>query len=36
LRAGDWRILFRPADEAVLVARIIHLSELQQAVRTLE
>ena len=36
LRVGDWRILFRPADEAVLVARIIHRSELQQAVRTLE
>jgi mRNA-degrading endonuclease RelE of RelBE toxin-antitoxin system len=36
LRVGDWRILFRPADAAVLVARIIHRSELQQAVRTLE
>ena len=36
LRVGDWRILFRTADEAVLVARIIHRSELQQAVRTLE
>ena len=36
LRVGDWRILFRPADEVVLVARIIHRSELQQAVRTLE
>jgi mRNA-degrading endonuclease RelE of RelBE toxin-antitoxin system len=36
LRVGDWRVLFRPADAAVLVARIIHRSELQQAVRTLE
>ena len=36
LRVGDWRILFRTADEAVLVARIIHRTELQQAVRTLE
>ena len=36
LRVGDWRILFRPADEVVLVARIIHRSELQQAVSTLE
>jgi mRNA-degrading endonuclease RelE of RelBE toxin-antitoxin system len=36
LRVGDWRILFRLADEVVLVARIIHRSELQHAVRTLE
>ena len=36
LRVGDWRILFRPADATLLVARIIHRSELQQAVRTLE
>ena len=36
LRVGDWRILFRTADEAVLVARIIHRTELQQALRTLE
>jgi mRNA-degrading endonuclease RelE of RelBE toxin-antitoxin system len=36
LRVGDWRILFRPVDEAVLVARIIHRSALQQAVRTLQ
>ena len=36
LRVGDWRVLFRLADAAVLVARIIHRSELQQAVRTLE
>ena len=36
LRVGDWRVLFRQADAAVLVARIIHRSELQQAVRTLE
>jgi len=36
LRVGDWRIVFRPAEEALLVARIIHRSELQQAVRTLE
>ena len=36
LRVGDWRILFRSTDEAVLVARIIHRSELQQAIHTLE
>ena len=36
LRVGDWRILFRPVDEQLLVARIIHRSELQQAIRTLE
>ena len=36
LRVGDWRVLLRLADAAVLVARIIHRSELQQAVRTLE
>ena len=36
LRVGEWRVLFRQADAAVLVARIIHRSELQQAVRTLE
>ena len=36
LRVGDWRILFRSTDDAILVARIIHRSELQQAVRTLE
>ena len=36
LRVGDWRILFRQADATLLVARIIHRSELQQAVRTLE
>jgi hypothetical protein len=36
LRIGDWRILFRPAGDQILVARIIHRSELQQAIRTLE
>ena len=36
LRIGDWRILYRPADDQILVARIIHRSELQQAIRTLE
>jgi mRNA-degrading endonuclease RelE of RelBE toxin-antitoxin system len=36
VRVGDWRILFRPAGSAMLVARIIHRSELQQAVSTLE
>ena len=36
LRIGDWRILYRPADEGILVARIIHRAELEQAIRTLE
>lgn len=36
LRVRDWRILFRPAGDQILVARIIHRSELQQAIRTLE
>ena len=36
LRIGDWRILFRPAGDEILVARIIHRGELQQAIRTLE
>ena len=36
LRTGDWRILFRPAGDRILVARIIHRSELLQAIRTLE
>ena len=36
LRIGDWRILYRPAGDQILVARIIHRSELQQAIRTLE
>jgi mRNA-degrading endonuclease RelE of RelBE toxin-antitoxin system len=36
LRVGDWRILFRPADEQIRVARITHRSELQQATRTLK
>jgi mRNA-degrading endonuclease RelE of RelBE toxin-antitoxin system len=35
LRVGDWRILYRPADDRLLVARIVHRSELQQAIRTL-
>jgi mRNA-degrading endonuclease RelE of RelBE toxin-antitoxin system len=36
LRIGDWRILYRPADDQILVARIVHRSELQRAIRTLE
>lgn len=36
LRIGDWRILYRPAGDQILVARIVHRSELQQAIRTLE
>jgi mRNA-degrading endonuclease RelE of RelBE toxin-antitoxin system len=36
LRIGDWRILYRPADDQILVARTIYRSELQQAIRTLE
>jgi mRNA-degrading endonuclease RelE of RelBE toxin-antitoxin system len=36
LRVGDWRVLYRPAGDQILVARIIHRSELQQAIRTLE
>ena len=36
LRIGDWRVLYRPADDQILVARIIHRSDLQQAIRTLE
>jgi len=36
LRIGDWRILYRPAGGEILVGRIIHRSELQQAIRTLE
>jgi len=36
LRVGDWRILYRPAGDEILVARIIHRSDLQQAIRTLE
>ena len=36
LRIGDWRILYRPAGDQILVARIIHRSELRQAIRTLE
>ena len=36
LRVGDWRILYRPAGDQILVARIIHRSELQQAIRALE
>ena len=36
LRIGDWRILYRPAGDQILVARIIHRRELQQAIRTLE
>lgn len=36
LRIGDWRILYRPAGDQILVARVIHRSELQQAIRTLE
>lgn len=36
LRIGDWRILYRPAGDQILIARIIHRSELQQAIRTLE
>ena len=35
LRVGDWRILFRPTDDQILVAHMIHRSELQQAIRTL-
>lgn len=36
MRIGDWRMLFRAAGHQILVARIIHHSELQQAIRTLE
>jgi hypothetical protein len=36
LCVGDWRVLYRPAGDQILVARIIHRSELQQAIRTLE
>lgn len=36
LRVGDWRVLYRPAGDEILVARIVHRSELQQAIRTLE
>ena len=36
LRIGDCRILFRPAGNQILVARIIHRSELRQAIRILE
>ena len=36
LRVGDWRVLYRRAGDRILVARIIHRSELQQAIRTLE
>jgi mRNA-degrading endonuclease RelE of RelBE toxin-antitoxin system len=36
LRVGDWRVLYRPSGDEILVARIIHHSELQQAIRTLE
>ncbi|MBN2113215.1 MAG: type II toxin-antitoxin system RelE/ParE family toxin [Acidimicrobiia bacterium] len=36
LRVGDWRVLYRPAGHEILVARIIHRSELQQAICTLE
>jgi mRNA-degrading endonuclease RelE of RelBE toxin-antitoxin system len=36
LRIGDWRILYRPADEGILAALFIHRSELEQAIRTLE
>ena len=36
LRVGDWKVLYRPAGDEILVARIIHRSELQQAIRTLE
>jgi mRNA-degrading endonuclease RelE of RelBE toxin-antitoxin system len=36
MRVGDWRVLYRPANNLILVARIIHRSELQQAIRTLE
>jgi len=36
LRIGDWRVLYRPASSRVLVARIVHRGELEQAIRTLE
>ena len=36
LRVGDWRILYRPAGDQILIARIVHRSELQRAIRTLE
>ena len=36
LRVGDWRVLYRLAGDEILVARIIHRSELQQAIRSLE
>lgn len=36
LRVGDYRILYRYADEAaVLVARIVHRSDLERAVQSL-
>lgn len=40
LRVGDYRILYRPinpgeADASLLVARVVHRSELERAVSTL-
>ena len=35
LRLGDWRVLFRPAGDLLLVARIVHRRELRQAIRAL-
>jgi mRNA-degrading endonuclease RelE of RelBE toxin-antitoxin system len=36
LRIGDWRVLYRPAGDRILVARIIHRSDLQRVIKTLE
>jgi len=36
LRIADWRVLYRPANALILVARIIRRGELEQAFRTLE
>lgn len=36
LRAGELRILYRPADDGWLVARVIHRKDLERTVRSLE
>lgn len=36
LRAGDWRVLFRKLGDDRLVARVVHRSELERAVSTLD
>jgi len=36
LRVGDWRVLFRPIDDALWIERLVHRRDLDQAVETLE